>query len=46
MRKNSHGAWATEAIHKTKKIEREDPWFRNGTKNILKTFREIAKNKK
>ncbi|OGJ37193.1 MAG: hypothetical protein A2383_03205 [Candidatus Pacebacteria bacterium RIFOXYB1_FULL_39_46] len=41
MRENSHGAWITEAMRKTKKIENEDPNFRNGTKNILKAFEEM-----
>lgn len=34
-------SWVTRAMEKTRKIEEEDPFFRTGTKNILKTFKEI-----
>lgn len=44
MRENSHGSWITEAMRKTREIEKEDPNFRNGTKNILKAFEKIKKN--
>ena len=43
MRKNSHDSWITQAMHKTRKLEAEDPEFRSGTKNILKAFEEIKK---
>jgi hypothetical protein len=40
-RSNDTPAWVTRAMEKTRILEEEDPFFRSGTKNILKTFKEI-----
>lgn len=34
-------SWVIRAMKKTRVLEEEDPFFRSGTKNILKAFREI-----
>lgn len=42
MRANGKDAWITQAMHKTKTIdEKEDLYFRQGIKNILKAFRDV-----
>jgi len=45
MRENSHGVWITEAMRKTRKIEKEDLYFRKGTQNILRAFKEVKEFK-
>lgn len=41
MRKNGDDPWITHAMRKIKDIESEDPFFRQGTANMLKVYRKV-----
>ena len=40
---NDGSCWITDAIHRAQAIEKEDPLFLSGAKNILKAFEKVKK---